>query len=213
MEDLLSYRLSDLVLFSESTFYRQFELYNNWLGPYRITGYLYAACFLLALRGRSAAAVRLLLCTTAVLWLVCIYGFMQQYYESLTRLLRYFYPVMALQAGLLLWLALRISLKPPSQAALILWCLATLLALFELATGRPAAALSAYALTPDSLSIYNLALMFALPRPAWFLAPSLAWLAYSALNYFAVDSHMAANLVLVLAVCAMLMLTDRYRNR
>ena len=88
MEDLLSYRLSDLVQFSEPTLYRQHQLYNEWLGPLRYLGYLYAAVFPVIWRAQNLLAVRALVGTTALFWLICIYGYLQQYYEPINWTVR-----------------------------------------------------------------------------------------------------------------------------
>ena len=117
-----------------------------------------------------------------------------------------------MQAAILAWKSFRIAERSPSFAALILWAPATLQSAFELAAGRPETALSAYALTPDSLSIYSLALMFFLRQSAWLYTPALLWLSYSSLAYFALESAMFWYPATALTVTALLILRGRYTS-
>ena len=82
----------------------------------------------------------------------------------------------------------------------------------ELASGRSVEALSAYALTPDSLAICSLALMFTLRQSFGFFLPALLWLLFAASTYYAMGDPMFWYLFLVLLAIASAMLTDRYHG-
>ncbi len=203
MEELLSYRLSDLLLFSEHTYARLFERYNHWLFPFQYLAYLHGLAFLPAWLERRPGLIRALLLATALLWLVCIYYFMFQLYTQISWMISYLLPLLMLQAVLLLWAGL--SLPPAaerSSATLVLWVSALLLPTVELSTGRPAEALSAYALTPDSLAICSIALMLTLRRPVWLFVPSAAWLIFSALTHIAMENPTSWYLLGVLVLAA-----------
>jgi len=211
MEDILSYRLSDLLLFSEQTFYRQFALYNKWLGPFQFLTYLYCAFFLFVLLERRVLMIRVFMLITAIFWLICIYGFLHQFYAQINWMTSYLIPVMSVQPVLLLWLSTKVSEVPLSYTALVLWLTGLIQPVFELAIGRSAEALSAYALTPDSLSIGCLALMIMLQQSTWLFIPAFVWLLFSALTYFAMGSPMFWYLVFALVVVVTAMVIDRLK--
>ena len=207
MEDLLSYRLSDLLLFSESTFYRQFERFNQWLHPFQYFAYIYGLLWLPTWRGGRHSLVRILAAITACLWLVCLYAFMYRLYAQVNWMLPYLMVPLGLQPLLLIAAALRApSPGNPGYLPLLIWISTLLMPAAELASGRPVAALSAYALTPDSLALCSVVLVLVLQRSLVYSLPALVWLLYSVLTYIAMENPMAwylAALLLLTVIAAL----------
>lgn len=158
MEDLLSYRLADLLLFSEQGYLRQFELYNDWLGTVRWLSYLSVALFVGVWFKWSTLAARVLLVVTACLWLLCSYGYLYQFYAQINWLVAYLIPLCILQALIMLAATVKtVSVKPTGMALLVLLFLLLLQPFVEISYGRGIEQLSAVLLTPDSLALFTLA--------------------------------------------------------
>ena len=188
MEDLLSYRLSDLLLFSEQTFYRQHQLYRQWLGPFQYLAYLYGALFLFAWQVQRKRIFCMLISFSVLFWVICIYGYLGQLYAGINSMIRYLIPLLCIQPLLLLWGQKNRPVITASRSAFILWLVGLLLPVFELAGGRSTDTLPAYALSPDSLAICSIALMLIFRRSSLFFLPALSWLLFSALTYLAEKS-------------------------
>jgi hypothetical protein len=103
MEDWLTYRLSDLLLFSPRTYYRLFELYNRELWPAHLASFGAGVSILVLLRrgtARRAAAVMVLL---SACWLWVAWAFHLERYAAINWAARYFAAAFAVQAALMLW--------------------------------------------------------------------------------------------------------------
>jgi len=196
MQEILSYRLSDLLLFSEQTYLRQFELYNHWLSPAQWLFYLYGILFLLSLLNSERYFTRILFMASAPFWLICSYGFLWQFYVSINWMVEYFIVIFIIQAVLILWAGFttyrssELKLHPNFFiSGLVLWG-STLFVqpVFELLTGRSWSQLSVFALTPDSLSFMAISFMLILRLPAVVFLPSALWLLFSTLTYLAMDN-------------------------
>jgi len=103
MEDWLTYRLSDLLLFSPRTYYRLFELHNRALWPAHLAllgaG---ASAVVLSRRGTrwsSSAATALL----SACWLFVAWAYHLERYATINWAAPYFAAAFALQALLLAW--------------------------------------------------------------------------------------------------------------
>lgn len=198
MQDWLSYRLSDLLLFSEHSYLRQFELYNQWLSPLLWLFYIYGLWVLTAMLRRQQKTLRLLLMVTAVLWLVCAYGYLWQYYSAINWMARYFIALFIIQAILIIWLTIFSSVwrqTEPSTlkviAGTVLWGGAFIVQpLIEFIAGRELTQYSVFAATPDSLSCLSIAFMVALRLPFIFFIPIALWLLFSMLTYAAMNNWM-----------------------
>jgi hypothetical protein len=197
MEDLLSYRLSDLLLFSEQTYLRQFELYNRLLFPFQYLTFIIGLIMLPALvkQGRPVL-IRSVLLLIAACWLWVAYAFIWNLYGNINWMARYLVVVFILQAVLLGCAARnnKQTFDPPgihitSYTGILLW-FAALFAfpLIELLNGRSWQQLSAFALTPDSLATLNISLMLIFRLPWYSFVPATIWLLFSSLTYLAMHS-------------------------
>ncbi len=128
MQEILSYSLSDLLLFSEQSYLRQFELYNNWLSPTQWLVYLYGILFIFSLLNPERYFTRALFLANVPFWLICSYGFLWQFYASINWMAEYFIVLFIIQAMLILWAGLMkypsAKLEPHSsffKLGLLLW--------------------------------------------------------------------------------------------
>ncbi len=215
MQDLLSYQLSDLLLFSEQGFLRQFELYSAWLGPMRWLYYLYGLLSFFAMLVSRPALIRFLFLTLVLLWLISSYGYLWLYYAAINWLAGYFIAVFMLQSCLIvigLFRSRHLPARNPCGKTLIsaaLLCLHALAGqpLIEYASKVNAFPLSMYAATPDALACMTIAFMLALRVPVLFFIPAALWLLFSALTYLALGSLMAVYPLSVLAVYLYMLLS------
>ncbi len=199
MQDWLSYRLSDLLLFSEQSYLRQFELYNQWLSPWQWLFYLYGIIFLYSLLRPQSSLIRILFLSTVPLWLICSYGFMWQFYSAINWLVDYFIVIIFIQVLLILWAGLLSYPENKTQTDAVFFYLGVLLWMMtlivqsgtELLSGRIWSQLSVFAATPDSLAFMTIAFMLLLGLPALFSLLSALWLLFSMLTYIAMDSMTA----------------------
>lgn len=199
MQEILSYRLSDLLLFSQQSYWRQFELYNHWISPFQWLFYLYGILFLVTRLSRLPSFTRPLFLVTVPLWLICSYGYLWQFYGAINWLAEYFIGLFVIQSILILWIGIvkyPCSKSKPSRfydQTAILLCVLTLIVQpgVEYLHGRNWDQFSVFAATPDSLSYITLCFMLILRLPLYFFLPVAIWLVFSALTYLAMDSVMA----------------------
>lgn len=198
MQELLSYRLSDLLLFSEQSYLRQFELYHHWLYPAQWMVYLYGAVLIFSAFRKDHNMTRALLLISAFLWLLCAYGYLWRFYSAINWIAEYFIVAFIVQALLILWAGYlanspdkKLTSGVSYRLGLMLWVV-TLVAQpgFEFYSGRAWNQLSTFAITPDSLSFVAIAFMLILRLPRLLFLPSALWLLFSVLTYLAMESLM-----------------------
>ena len=101
MSEWMSYRLADFLMFSPSTYFRQFELYNSDVWPAHIlTLALCAACFWLSRRS-TAGPKRMLPAILAACWLWVAWGYLYTRYATINWGADYLAGAFALEAVLL----------------------------------------------------------------------------------------------------------------
>jgi hypothetical protein len=227
MQDWLSYRLSDLILFSEQSYLRQFELYNQWLSPLQWLFYLYGVLFIIALFKRQEKNLRILFLISAALWMVCSYGYLWQFYMAINWMVEYFIVMIVIQVILIIWLTLYGSSSSRKAETdklnfilgLLLWII-TLIAqpFIEYLSGRELSQLSVFAGTADSLCYISIAFMLVLYLPPIYFIPVALWLLFSSLTYMAMHDWMAvypafALMVYILFVFLLPILQKRHLEK
>ena len=114
MSEWWSYSLSDFLMFSARTYFRQFELLNQALWPLQLAalgaGGLLAACMLRPLRHAGQTAFGVL----ALAWAWVAWAYHAGRYADINTGAPYFAAAFVLQALLLAWMALR---RPASITA------------------------------------------------------------------------------------------------
>jgi hypothetical protein len=112
MEDWLTYRLSDLLLFSPRTYYRLFELYNHALWPAHVVAFGAGVTVLGLLRRNAAAHVAAITTLLSICWLWVAWAFHLERYATINWAARYFAAAFVAQAALVLWYGIRRRRRP-----------------------------------------------------------------------------------------------------
>jgi hypothetical protein len=203
MQDWLSYRLSDLLLFSPRTYYRMFELYHQAIWPAQLVALVLVAAILVLLRrdgarrdgARRGAAIAALL---AACWLWVAVAFQLRRYATINWAARYFAVLFVVQAAVLVWygpIRRRLTFRRPRPGAT--WLAPTLFLLAVVLpplAGRGAdrtwAQVELIGLTPDATAVATLGLLL-LARPraprALVIAP-LCWCVIGGATLWALES-------------------------
>lgn len=206
MSEWWSYRLSDFLMFSAPTYYRQFALVNRDLWPLQLlalgAGAVVLACML---RPRPAAA-RVAFALLAGAWFWVGWSYHLARYADINSGAPWFAGGFALQAVLLAWLALRARAARPDRAGgrrlaqgVLVFALAVYPVLAPIA-GRPWVQAEVFAIAPDPTVAASFAVLayWRAPWPLWILP--LAWTVISS----ATLSTMGAPHTWVLAPLALL---------
>ncbi len=188
MSEWWTYSLSDFLMFSARSYYRQFELMNRELWPLQLLA-LAAGVLLLAgkLRPRAQAS-RAAFAVLALAWAWVAWTYHLERYADINTGAPWFAAGFGVQAVLLAWMARRPAAQP---AAGVLGWLARLLVIAALAypllaplAGRSLLQAEVFGLAPDPTVVATLgALLFwRAPWPLWLIP--LAWSAISSATLF-----------------------------
>ena len=192
MDDWLSYRLSDLILFSPQAYHRMFALYHALIFPLHVVLVPSAIAMPVLMRRYPARAERLIAGILAGWWLWVAIAFHAGRYSTINWAARYFAVLFVAQALLLAWYATRHRQARPlpnywvSSALFIAAILAPLASLF---TGREWNQVELVAMTPDPTAIATLA--FALSASRWRAGLAiipLLWCSIGAATLWALES-------------------------
>ena len=197
MEDWLSYRLSDLLLFSPRTYYRMFELYHQELWPAQLLVLGVVVAIVVFLRRDDAWVDPALAAILAACWLWAAVAFHLQRYAPINWAARYFAAGFALQAALLLWSGVvrrtvRFASRRNSASSLAAWLFVAAVAVSPLAgraTERTWSQVELVGLTPDATMLATLALLVTASRaPRWLMIVPLAWCLVGGATLWALES-------------------------
>ena len=208
MEEWLSYRLGDFLMFSARTYWRLFQLQNAALWPLPLAAPLAGGAALLTALRRPGTGLRLLAALLALAWATVGWSFVWQRYAPINWGVVYLAPLFAVQALLLGYAAVRrVEWHPTLRdtrgmagVALLGWGI-LLHPLTAPLFGRPLIGAEVVGIAPDPTAIATLGLALLLPWPlrlAASVVPAL-WLALSALTLHLLDAAEAALPALALA--------------
>ncbi len=228
MSEWWTYGLRDLLLFSQRTYYRLFELYNLEWWPLHLFALALGVAALVLWRRGGERAGRALAAVLALGWLWVAWAFHWQRYASINLAAGYFALAFVFQALLLLWQGTvrgRLTLVPATRlqqrAGLGLFLFALLI--FPLVgplLGRSWAQAEVFGMVPDPTALATLGvLLLAGVRPLWWLFPiPVVWCLISGATLWAMDSPgfaiapLAALLAVSLAVAGGLMNSGSRRS-
>ena len=184
MKDWLSYRLSDLILFSPRTYYRMFELYHQEIWPAQLVAVALALAILVLIRRDDEWRGPVIAGLLAACWLWVAVMFHVRRYATINWAARYFAVLFVAQAALLVWdgvLRRRLTFRRSAESAwfvLGLLLIATAIPpLVGRATGRTWSQVEFVGLTPDATAIATLGiLLVSSPHaPRTLLVAPLCW--------------------------------------
>lgn len=230
LDELGSYALSDFLLFSQETYYRTFELYNQAYWPLHLLTAAAGGFVLYALwYHRGAAATGIGWGLLAVLWGWVGWAFHLDRYATIHLAAPYFAALFVLGALILLLAA--VAERPPGRGERkvghsgtrngpVPWAGAALLAyailihpLSGLLAGRTWTELSVFGMGPDPTVIGTMgAALTMASRARWvLLAVAVTWCVNSTLTAYAMGS--AEGMVPALAAVLAVTLSFNRRNR
>jgi hypothetical protein len=185
MKDWLSYRLSDLLLFSPRTYYRMFELYHQEIWPAQLVALTLALAILVLMRRDDEWRGRVIAGLLAACWLWVAVMFHVRRYATINWAARYFAVLFVAQAALLVWNGVvrrRLTFRRQSEASALLVPGLLLIAiaippLVGRVTGRTWSQVELVGLTPDATAIATLGiLLVSSPRaPRTLMVVPLCW--------------------------------------
>jgi hypothetical protein len=214
MSEWWTYRLSDLLMFSQRTYNRLFELTNTEVWPLQIvTVAAGLAALWLAILGSTSRGThgRVVAVVLAAAWIIVAWAYHWERYATINTGAPYYAAGFAVQALLLVWCGLRSGgLRFDPQPVPVRWIGLVLFAagvvLYPLLApllGRPWAQAEIFGIAPDPTAVATIgALLLASGRIIWLLALPLLWCANSALTLWTMETPGAATpaLALVLGV-------------
>ena len=198
MQDWLSYRLSDFILFSPRTYYRMFELYHQAVWPAQLIVLAAVVAIIVLLtrndRWRDVAVAALL----AACWFWVAVAFQLRRYATINWAARYFAVLFFAQGALLVWYGLvrrrlvfdRSRLGRPWLAPALFLLAVALPPLAGAMSDRTWAQVELVGLTPDATTVATLGLLIASsPRAPRLLAIApLAWCVIGGATLWALES-------------------------
>ena len=184
MKDWLSYRLSDLLLFSPRTYYRMFELYHQEIWPAQLVAVALVLAIVVLMRRddewRGPAIAGLL----AACWLWVAVMFHVRRYATINWAARYFAVLFVAQAAPLVWNGVVRRRLTFRRSAGFAWWVPGLLIIATVipplagrVTGRTWSQVELVGLTPDATAVATLAiLLVSSPRaPRTLMIAPLCW--------------------------------------
>ena len=163
MSEWWTYRPSDLLMFSEDTYYRLFELYNRDVWPLQIVASVFGVASLALILLRNSRNGRVLSTILAVAWTWVGWAFLLERYATINWAAKYFAVAWFVQALLLGAVAAADAIEIPglenwrTRTALALTALAVVLyPLIAPLAGRGWAQAEIFGMSPDPTAIASL---------------------------------------------------------
>lgn len=194
MDELLTYSLTDLLMFTPHTYARLFELYNHALWPAHLLAGALTLWLIVASHHANATRSRIISLLLAAVWAVIAWFFFVLHYATIHLAAPWFALGFALQALLLAVAGLMGQLhyawraKGWGHAGLGLLLIASvLMPLTALWSGREWRSIELFALTPDPTALGTVGLLLMTRgKSRWLLLPlPLAWCAITLLTHLA----------------------------
>jgi len=196
MSEFLSYELSDFLLFSRQTYFRQFALINEEFPflPLLLTAVALAVAIF---AGKRGTLLRL-----ALLWLACAWLFLHRHYADINWAADWFAAGFGVQAAALIAVMIRNPLRHPSPAQTAALVVALFYPLQSVIFGRPWQEAEAVGLSPDATAVFTLFLLATIAPPVrWILLPiPLLWCVIGLLTLWTMDAPEFWTLATLLAV-------------
>jgi hypothetical protein len=211
MGDLLTYSLSDFLLFSPETYYRLFELHNAAIWPAQLVTIALGLAILALLHRPGVRQGRIISGLLAACWLWVAYAFHLERYATINWAASYFAAAFAVQALLLAWsgvargrLVFQVGEGPVGRAGLALFLVALVAQpLVGPLAGRAWAGIELFGATPDPTAVATLGLLLTTTdRVPWeLLVVPLLWCAVGGATLWVMEAPDALIMLLAAPAC------------
>jgi len=183
MAALASYRLSDFILFSETAYYRQFELYNQAIWPLHLLATLFSLLIGYALWKKPAWGGRVVSGLLVVSWCWVAWAFLYQRFNQIHVVADMYALGFVLQACFLAWYGViknRLALVAASRPGIVVGAGVLFIALLiypfiALITGRGWLQFEMFALAPDPTVLATLAILLVYKAPKILFVIPVIW--------------------------------------
>lgn len=164
MGDLATYNLSDFILFSGSTYYRQFEIYNQAIWPLHMVAVLFACFVIYATWKKPASATRVIAAVLMISWLWVAYAFLYKRFYQIHVVANWYAFVFVIQAFMIGWYGLlndrfvttRANTCSQKAGLLLIMAAIFIYPLLASITGRAWQQFEMFALAPDPTAVGTL---------------------------------------------------------
>lgn len=193
MDSLLSYRLSDFILFSETAYYRQFELYNQAIWPLHIVAIVFALVILYTVWRSPGCAGRVVSAILVTSWLWVAWAFLYERFYQIHVVADWYALGFVLQAGLITRQGLiknrLASIEKRTNRyifSISMLCMAVCVYPFiAVISGRDWQQFEMFTLAPDPTAIATIAILLLYKAPRALYMIPVIWIAVSGLTLYA----------------------------
>jgi len=187
MDEMASYRLSDFILFSQATYFRQFELYNQAIWPLHLVAIIFSCVIIFALWKKPAWAGRIIASLLVVSWCWVAWAFLYERFYQIHVVANWYALGFILQAGLLTWYGViknRLNTLVTSQSKTVigsglLFITFILYPLIPFMSGRSWLQFEMFTLAPDPTVLATLAILFIYKSPKMLYVVPIIWVLIS----------------------------------
>ncbi|QOY94214.1 hypothetical protein IM543_22460 [Massilia sp. UMI-21] len=197
MSEWWSYSLSDFLMFSARTYYRQFALMNRALWPLQLPALAAGVAILACMLRVRPAGTRCAFALLGLAWLWVGWGYHLQRYADIHTGAPYFAAGFFIQAGLLGWMAARRPAPPPTAgfaagaALLIVFLALTAYPVLAPLDGRSGWQAEIFAIAPDPTVAATLGVLLFWRAPWLLWVIPLLWCAASSATLFELHAAQA----------------------
>ena len=190
MGEIISYSLSDFILFSDKAYYRQFELYNHAIWPLHLIAIVFSLVIIYALWKKPAWAGRLIAVLLTVSWFWVAWAFLFERFYQINVVANWYALGFVLQAGLITWygviknqFALFVQSQPRINIGLVLLFISLIIYPFiAFITGRSWLQFEMFSLTPDPTVLATLAILYLCKVSSVLYVVPIIWLLISGMT-------------------------------
>ena len=190
MGEIISYSLSDFILFSDKAYYRQFELYNHAIWPLHLIAIVFSLVIIYALWKKPAWAGRLIAVLLTVSWVWVAWAFLFERFYQIHVVANWYALGFVLQAGLITWygviknqFALFVQSQIRINIGLVLLFISLIIYPFiAFITGRSWLQFEIFSLTPDPTVLATLAILYLCKVSSVLYVVPIIWLLISGMT-------------------------------
>ena len=217
MPEWSTYNLSDLILFTERTYYRQFELYNQDIWPLQIPALATGIAILMFICLRPLWHGRAIAILMTLAWVWVAWAYHHERFATINWIANWYAIAFAVEASLLCWFGvIRKQLvftetRPVLKiAGLGVFVVALVILPFTTTLIRDWQQIELFAMAPDPTVLATLGLLLLAANKSWilFIIP-ISWCLISGATLWVLKSPTALTLPLIAIASLLLTLTTK----